>query len=138
MICPLVFTGGHGDQRSVAAGAISRSKPDSGAVYGAWLTIHCRDLVLTDVPLDMPVEELTTDAAERPSFEDRQIVRLRPLLVARPNHACILNARISYLFQNPLTAFSPVVRHPVRHLRASVLGVSYGMEFQSSGSRRLI
>ena len=30
-------------------------------------------LVLTDVPLDMPVEELTTDAAERPSFEDRQI-----------------------------------------------------------------
>ena len=30
-------------------------------------------LVLTDVPLDMPVEEPTTDAAERPSFEDRQI-----------------------------------------------------------------
>jgi hypothetical protein len=29
--------------------------------------------VLTDVPLDMSVEELTTDAAERPSFEDRQI-----------------------------------------------------------------
>ena len=30
-------------------------------------------LVLTDVPLEMPVEELTTDAAERPSFEDRQV-----------------------------------------------------------------
>ena len=29
--------------------------------------------MLTDVPLDMSVEELTTDAAERPSFEDRQI-----------------------------------------------------------------
>jgi hypothetical protein len=29
--------------------------------------------VLTDVPLDMPVEELTTDAAEWPSFADRQI-----------------------------------------------------------------
>ena len=30
-------------------------------------------LVLTDVPLDMPVEELTTDATVRPSFEDRQV-----------------------------------------------------------------
>jgi hypothetical protein len=30
-------------------------------------------LVLTDVPLELPVEELKTDAAERPSFEDRQI-----------------------------------------------------------------
>jgi hypothetical protein len=30
-------------------------------------------LVLTDVPLELPVEELITDAAERPSFEDRQM-----------------------------------------------------------------
>jgi hypothetical protein len=42
---------------------------------GLWRTadnpLHV--LVLTDVPLDMRVEELTTDAAERPSFADRQI-----------------------------------------------------------------
>ena len=46
-----------------------------GRGRGLWRTadnpLHV--LVLTDVPLDMPVEELTTDAAERPSFEDRQI-----------------------------------------------------------------
>ena len=42
---------------------------------GLWRTadnpLHV--LVLTDVALDMPVEELTTDAAERRSFADRQI-----------------------------------------------------------------
>ena len=46
-----------------------------GRGRGLWRTadnpLHV--LVLTDVPLDMAVEELTTDAAERPSFEDRQI-----------------------------------------------------------------
>jgi hypothetical protein len=46
-----------------------------GRGRGLWRTadnpLHV--LVLTDVPLDMPVEELTTDAAERPSFADRQI-----------------------------------------------------------------
>jgi hypothetical protein len=46
-----------------------------GRGRGLWRTadnpLHV--LVLTDVALDMPVEELTTDAAERPSFEDRQI-----------------------------------------------------------------
>ena len=46
-----------------------------GRGRGLWRTadnpLHV--LELTDVPLDMPVEELTTDAAERPSFEDRQI-----------------------------------------------------------------
>ena len=46
-----------------------------GRGRGLWRTadnpLHV--LVLTDVPLDTPVEELTTDAAERPSFEDRQI-----------------------------------------------------------------
>jgi hypothetical protein len=40
-------------------------------------------LVLTDVPLDMPVEELTTDAAEWPSFEDRQIAGRRHRLRVR-------------------------------------------------------
>jgi hypothetical protein len=40
-------------------------------------------LVLTDVPLDMPAEELTTDAAERPSFEDRQIAGRRHRLRVR-------------------------------------------------------
>ena len=46
-----------------------------GRGRGLWRTadnpLHV--LVLTDVPLDMPVEELTADAAERPSFADRQI-----------------------------------------------------------------
>ena len=46
-----------------------------GRGRGLWRTadnpLHV--LVLTDVPLDMPVEELTTDAAERPRFADRQI-----------------------------------------------------------------
>ena len=46
-----------------------------GRGRGLWRTadnpLHA--LVLTDVSLDMPVEELTTDAAERPSFADRQI-----------------------------------------------------------------
>ena len=43
---------------------------------GLWRTVDnpLHVLVLTDVPLDMPVEELTTDAAERPSFEDRHAV----------------------------------------------------------------
>ena len=44
-----------------------------GRGRGLWRTadnpLHV--LVLTDVPLDMPVEELTTDAAERPSWIGR-------------------------------------------------------------------
>jgi hypothetical protein len=46
-----------------------------GRGRGIWRTaanpLHV--LVLTDVPLDLPVDELITDAAVRPSFEDRQI-----------------------------------------------------------------
>jgi hypothetical protein len=46
-----------------------------GRGRGIWRTaaspLHI--LVLTDVPLDLPVDELITDAAVRPSFEDRQI-----------------------------------------------------------------
>jgi hypothetical protein len=42
---------------------------------GLWRTadnpLHV--LVLTDVPLELPVEELTTADAERPSSEDRQV-----------------------------------------------------------------
>ena len=56
-----------------------------GRGRGLWRTadnpLHV--LVLTDVPLDMPVEELTTDAAERPSFEDRQIAGRRHRLRVR-------------------------------------------------------
>jgi hypothetical protein len=43
-----------------------------GRGRGLWRTAESplHVLVLTDVPLDMPVEELTTDAAERPGSAD--------------------------------------------------------------------
>ena len=85
--------------------------------------------MLTDVPLDMPVEELTTDAAERPSFEDRQIVRLRPLLVARPKQR-MHPERKDFLSLPKSTngIFRRYCGIQYKHLRASVLGVSDGMD----------
>ena len=53
---------------------LSCSRSSAAAVAsGAPPPIRCTYLVLTDVPLDLPVDELITDDAVRPSFEDRQI-----------------------------------------------------------------
>jgi hypothetical protein len=44
-------------------------------------------LVLTDVPLEMPLQELTTDAAEQVGFEDRQMAALAGIASQCAAHA---------------------------------------------------